>query len=174
MSTTANTTLAEEIAAVLSDVVDVTGAAISGLTFGVGRRELTLNTSPPRVVWVRTGAQPGPPVKNHFPTGTRSVVTRSMELALHAWGSDENATDLLVAAVLAACHRRWHGRWSYRGETWESAPAQTEAGEMAVVRITVDTAVLDRPKTTVTIETASPDPTPAVAGDGVLHVGENT
>ena len=174
MSTTATTTLADEITAVMADVVDVAGAVISGLTFGVGRRELTMNTSPPRAVWLRTGAQPGPPVKNHFPTGTRSVLTRSMELSVHVWGESENATDALCAAILAACHRRWRGRWAYKGESWEAAPAQTEAGEMSVLRIAVDTAVLDRPRSVVTIDSASPDPTPAVAGDGVLHVGENT
>lgn len=171
---TATTTLADEITAVMADVTDLSGASIAGLTYGVGRRELTLNASPPRVVWVRTGAQPGPPVKSRFPTGTRSIMTRAMDLVLHVWGADENATDLLVAAVLAACHRRWFGAWSYKGEAWEDAPAQTDAGEMAVVRITVDTAVLDRPKTSVTLTSASPDPTPAVAGDGVLHVGETT
>ena len=171
---TAATTLADELTAILADTVDVSGAAITGLTFVQGRRELVAHAVPPRVVWVRSSATPGGAVKSAFPNGARSVLTRVMELELHCWGATEEATDALVAAVLAACHRRWYGRFSYLGEQWEEAPAQSDFGEKAVVRVSVQTAVLDRPKTTVTVQTTAFDTTSAALGDGVLHVGETT
>ena len=169
---TVATTLSAEIAVIMADATTVVGAAITGLSYAIGRRSLPVQDSPPRVVWVRTEGAPGAPVKNAFPSRARSLLTRTLTLELHCWGADEDATDALVAAVLAACHRRWFGRWEYVGETWVDVPAQIELGEKSVVRITVDTAVLDRPMTSVTLTSASIDPTPAVASDGVLHVGE--
>lgn len=171
---TATTTLSAEITAIMGDATDVDGAPIAGLTHAQGRRELTTHTSPPRVVWVRVEGSPATAVKSSFPTGTRSILTRVMTLELHCWGRDEDETDALVAAVLAACHRRWRGRWEYQGETWADEPVQTELGERAIVRITVENAVLDRPKVSVNVETANFDPSSAAPGDGVLHLGETS
>ena len=169
---TATTTLSDELTALMADAVDVTGAAFSGLTWGLGRREDPRHASPPRVVWVPVAATPKAPQKHAFPGGARSVLTRVLQLEVRVWGETLHQADALLAGVLAAAHRRWPGRWSYLGERWETEPAQTDLGELVTATVAVELAVLDRPKTTANLIAANLDTTAAVAGDGVLHLGE--
>lgn len=169
---TAATTLQTEVDAIMADVVGVDGAAITGLTFALGRREKTAHASPPRAVWVPVAASGLPPQKHAFPAGARSVLTRLLVLEVTCWGESVDAVDALVAGVLAAVHRRWSGRWSYQGETWDAEPAQTDLGESVTITLAVQLAVLDRPKTTATVTTTTFDTTAATSGDGTLHAGE--
>ena len=71
-----------------------------------------------------------------------------------------------------AVHRRWYGRWAYGGEDWIAEAAQTDLGESATVTLTVDLAVLDNAAVTATLTAAEFNTTPAVADDGIMHVGE--
>lgn len=50
--------------------------------------------------------------------------------------------------------------------------AQTDLGESAAVTITVDLAVKDNAAVTATLTAAEFNTAPAVADDGVMHVGE--
>ena len=169
---TAATTLSDELAVVMGDVVDASGTAFAGLTWALGRREDPRHASPPRAVWVPVGATPKPPQKHPFPSGARSVLTRVLQLEVRVWGATLDQAEELLAGVLAASHRRWSGRWSYLGERWETDPAQMDLGELVTATVSVELAVLDRPKTTANLTSATPNTTDAVTGDGVLHLGE--
>lgn len=169
---TALTTLSAEITALMADATLPDGTAIAGLTWELGRRAVSKNASPPRVVWMPRGASPKGPVKSAFPSQARSVATRSMELLARCWGADVDATDAIVQALIAAAHRRWPGRSDYLGEEWDIADAQIELGELVVVRFTVDLAVLDRTPTTARVTSATFDPSAATRGDGLLNPGD--
>ena len=168
---TATTTLSAEIDAVMADAKLPDGPAIAGLSYSLGRREVSAHASPPRVVWVPVRASPKPPVKSAFPSGARSIATRSLELSVRCWGADVDAADQIAQAVLAAAHRRWHGRWSYGGETWGATDAQVEFGELVTMSISVDLAVLDLTPTTARVTSAAFDPA-ATRGDGILQPGD--
>ena len=159
-----STTLTTEIDAVMDDVTGWTG------TYAIGRRELARQAAPPRMVWVPLRATSQPPLK--VSGATRSVYTRRLTLAVHVWCSTPDALSDAIDALLAACHRRWHGRWSYAGEDWTDEAAQTDLGEHAAVTITLDLAVLDNVAVTAALTTTQFNTAPAVANDGVMHVGE--
>lgn len=168
---TAATSLSAEITALMGDATLPDGSAIDGLTHALGRRHVSEHASPPRVVWVPRAATPKPPVKSGFPSQARSVATRSLELVARCWGADVDAADAIAQAVLAAAHRRWHGRWAYLGEEWDTADAQVELGELVAVRISVDLAVLDRTPTTATVTTSILSAA-GTRGDGILTPGD--
>lgn len=159
-----STTITAEIDAVMDDVTGWTG------THATGRRELVAQAAPPRMVWVPVRATPQPAMK--VSGATRSIATRRLAFAVYVWCETPDALSDAIDALLAACHRRWHGRWSYAGEDWTDEAAQTDLGEHAVVAITVDLAVLDNAAVTATLTTTQFNTTPAVIGDGVMHVGE--
>lgn len=158
------TTIAAEIAAVMADVTGWTG------TYAIGRRALAHEAAPPHAVWAiaRATAQPAMKVSGR----TRSIATRRLTMAVRVWCATVDALSDAIDALLAACHRRWYGRWSYLGEDWVQEAAQTDLGESAVVTITVDLAVLDTAAITETLDAAEINATPAVAHDGIMHVGE--
>jgi len=168
---TATTTLSAEITALMGDATLPDGSKIDGLTYALGRRHVSQNASPPRVVWIPRAATPKGAVKSQFPGGARSIATRSMELLVRCWGADVDAADALAQAVLAAAHRRWHGRWAYLGEEWDVADAQVELGELVVLRVSVDLAVLDRTPTTAHVTSATIS-SAATRGDGILQPGD--
>lgn len=159
-----STTLTAEIDAVMDDVTGWTSA------HAIGRRELVAQAAPPRMVWVPTRATPQPAMK--VSGATRSIATRRMAFVVHVWQTTPDTLSDSIDALLAACHRRWHGRWSYAGEDWSDEGAMTDLGEHAAVVITVDLAVLDNAAVTATLTAAEFNTTPAVANDGVLHAGE--
>lgn len=169
---TAATTLLDEVTAVMADVVDYDGNAITGLSWALGRRHLTEQDSPPRVVWVMTGGPGSSAQKHAFPGGRRSLRTRNPVLKAICWGDTDDATNDLASAVLAAAERRWHGRFAYQGEEWIEVPAWTHLGEVVTISFGIQIAVLDRAPTRATVTTATPDATGAALGDGVMHVGE--
>lgn len=159
-----STTITAEIDAVMDDVTGWAG------THKIGRRYLAHLDAPPRMVWAPTRATPQPPMK--ISGAARSIATRRLTFVVHVWCETPDALSDAIDALLAACHRRWHGRWSYAGEDWTDEAAQTDLGEYAAVVITVDLAVLDNAAVTATLTTAEFNTTPAVANDGVLHAGE--
>jgi len=158
------TTLATEIDAIMADVTGWTG------DHAIGRRFLAHGEAPPHMVWVPTRATPQPAMK--IAGATRSIYTRRLTFAVYVWCDTPDALSDTIDALLAACHRRWRGRWSYAGEDWVVEAAQTDLGESATVTITVDLAVKDNAATTATLTAAEINTAPAVAGDGVMHVGE--
>lgn len=158
------TTLATEIDAIMADVTGWTGS------HAIGRRYLAHLSAPTRAVWVPVRATPQPAMK--VAGATRSIATRRLAFAVYVWCETADALSDTIDALLAAVHRRWHGRWGYAGEDWTVEAAQTDLGELATVTITVDLAVLDNAAVTATLTAAEFNTTPAVAGDGVMHVGE--
>lgn len=158
------TTLTEELAAIVADITGWAGTSL------VGRRYLAQQGAPPRMVWVPLRATPQPAMK--VAGATRSIYTRRLTLAVYVWQTTPDTLSDTIDALLAACHRRWHGRWSYGGEDWVDESAQTDLGEGAAVTITVDLAVLDNAAVTANLAAAESNTSPAVANDGVMHVGE--
>lgn len=158
------TTLATEIDAIMADVTGWTGE------HAIGRRALAHLDAPPRMVWVPVRATPQPAMK--VSGATRSIATRRLAFAVYVWCETADALSDSIDALLAAVHRRWHGRWSYAGEDWSDEAAQTDLGESATVTISVDLAVLDNAAVTATLTAAEFNTTPAAEGDGTMHVGE--
>lgn len=173
-ATTAATTLADEIAAVMDDVVGYDGAAITDLTSALGRRALTANRSPPCVVWYLGGGGGGPAVKKAFPGGRRSLRTRLPTLRALCWAETLDATLALSNAVLAAMERRYGGRLPYLGETWAEDPALIDLGEQCELAWTLQLAVLDRAPTLATVTETAFNTSTASSTDGVLHIGETS
>lgn len=159
-----STTITAEIDAVMDDVTGWAG------THKIGRRYLAHLDAPPRAVWVPMRATPQPAMK--VSGAARSIATRRLTFAVYVWQTTPDALSDSVDAILAAVHRRWHGRWQYGGEDWTTEAAQTDLGELATLTISVDLAVLDNAAVTATLTAAEFNTTPAVANDGVLHAGE--
>lgn len=158
------TTLATEIDAIMADVTGWAGS------HAIGRRFLAHGEAPPHMVWVPVRATPQPAVK--IDGATRSIATRRLAFQVYVWCDTPDALSDAIDALLAAVHRRWHGRWQYAGEDWATEAAQTDLGESATVAITVDLAVKDNAAVTATLTAAEFNTAPAVADDGVMHVGE--
>lgn len=181
-ATTALTTIADELAAVMADVVAYDGSAVTGLgpdgvtsvalSYAVGRRALAQHNTPPRVVWVLGGGAPTPAVKTAFPGGRRSLITRNPVLTAVCWGRDLDAASDLASAVVAAMARRYGGRIRFLGESWESDAAATDYGEACVLAWAWPVAVLDRAPSLREIASTSLDTSAAVAGDGTITLGE--
>jgi hypothetical protein len=159
-----STTLTDEIAAIMADVTGWSGESL------VGRRYLAQGGTPPRVVWVPLRGTPQPAMK--VAGATRSIATRRLTLALSIWQTTPDTLSDTIDAIMAAVHRRWHGRWGYAGEDWTDEAAQTDLGEQATLTLTVDLAVFDNAAVTATLTAAEFNTDPAVADDGVMHVGE--
>ena len=182
-ATTAATTITAEVDAVMADVVGYDGAAITGLgpdgvtsvalAYQVGRRYLAQHGTPPRVVWVLGSGAPTPAVKTAFPGGRRPLITRNPVLSAACWGRDLDAASDLASAVIAAMQRRYAARVRFLGEDWNTEPAATDYGEAVVLSWAWPIAVLDRAPSRVTVTSAIPDTSDAVAGDGNLHLGES-
>lgn len=158
------TTLATEIDAIMADVTGWAGS------HAIGRRFLAHGEAPPHMVWVPVRATPQPAMK--VSGATRSIATRRLAFQVYVWCDTPDALSDAIDALLAAVHRRWHGRWQYAGEDWVTEAAQTDLGESATVAITVDLAVKDNAAVTATLTAAEFNTAPAVADDGVMHVGE--
>lgn len=158
------TTLATEIDAIMADVTGWAG------DHAIGRRFLAHGEAPPHMVWVPVRATPQPAMK--ISGATRSIATRRLAFQVYVWCDTPDALSDAIDALLAAVHRRWHGRWQYAGEDWVTEAAQTDLGESATVAITVDLAVKDNAAVTATLTAAEFNTAPAVADDGVMHVGE--
>lgn len=166
------TTITAEVTAVMADVVDYDGAAISGLAWSIGRRSLPEHATPPRVVWSLGDGAGGPPLKKAFPGGRRSLGTRNPVLRAVCWGASLDAANDLASAVLAATVRRWGARIAFQGESWVADSAITDLGEVVTLSWAWPIAVLDRAPSRVEITSSVPDTSAAAAADGVLHLGE--
>ena len=113
---TANTTLAAEVAAIMADVaVDVPGVATA-----FGRRAAANHNSPPMVGWWPASEVPAGARKNSFPGGRRELYSAELTLTVRCWGiaatpdrtyaaTDAEAVMLLRESVLACLQRRWPG-----------------------------------------------------------------
>lgn len=176
-------TIAAEIALIMADVVGADGNAITGLgpdgetsvslSYAVGRRAQVIADTPPRVVWVLGAGTGAAAVKNGFPGGRRSLLTRQPTLRAVCWGKDLDAASDLASAVCAAMVRRYGGRIPFLGEEWADDAAATDYGEGVVLSWRWSIAVLDRAPSRVTVTSATPDTSAATTGDGVLHLGES-
>ncbi len=178
---TASRTIAAEVDLIMADVVAYDGSAITGLgpdgetsvslSYQVGRRYLAQHGTPPRVVWVLGAGAGAAAVKNAFPSGRRSLLTRQPTLRAVCWGKDLDAASDLASAICAAMVRRYGGRIPFLGEEWADDPAATDYGESVVLSWRWSIAVLDRAPSTREIASTSLDTTAATTGDGVIHIG---
>lgn len=183
-ATTAATTLAGEIDAVMGDVVGYDGAAITGLgadgvivvplTYSFGRRAAAKHAYPPNVRWTFGSGAGGAALKTAFPGGRRALLTRLPQLRAACWGSSPDAASELASAVLAAMQRRYGGRVVYQGEDWEADGAVTDLGDVVTLAWQFPIAVLDRAPTRATVTSTTPDASVATQGDGQMHLGENS
>ncbi len=176
---TANTTLAAEVAAIMADVaVDVPGVATA-----FGRRAAANHNSPPMVGWWPASEVPAGARKNSFPGGRRELYSAELTLTVRCWGiavtpdrtyaaTDAEAVMLLRESVLACLQRRWPGvhRWT-RG-VYVVEPSQADLGESVDLTIILSVGVLDRAPTRASITTTSLTTAAVPFADGLLQPGE--
>lgn len=176
---TANTTLADEIAAIMADVaVDVPGVATA-----IGRRAVTAHNAPPMVGWLVASESPDGARKNAFPDGRRELYSSQVTLTVRCWGiaatpdhtyatDDIEATMRLRESVLACLQRRWPGVHRWARATWVTEPSASDLGESVDLSITLSVGVLDRAPTRAAITTTALEPPAVPFADGLLSPGE--
>lgn len=159
---------------VLGEVENLLKAVNPNLVFGRGAAAIDQHGSPPRIVWVWTNSNHGPPEK--VDAREKSILTRSPTIFAHVWGVDDDDTEALVDDVINALYQVAHGSIAFGGE--EVPPTDsTNRGLAVVVQFSLDMPVLrrrfkkpDREQDT-KVTTASPtgivaDTTISSPGDG--------
>jgi len=176
---TANTTLADEVAAIMADVaVDVPGVATA-----FGRRAAANHNSPPMVGWWPASETPQGARKNAFPGGRRELYSSELTLTVRCWGiaatpdrtyaaNDLEATMLLRESVLACLQRRWPGTHRWTRGVYVVEPSQSDLGESVDLTIVLSLGVLDRTPTRASITTTTLTTAAVPFADGLLQPGE--
>lgn len=176
---TANTTLAAEVTAIMADVaVDVPGVATA-----FGRRAAANHNSPPMVGWWPASEVPGGARKNSFPGGRRELYSSELTLTVRCWGlaatpdhtyaaSDLEAAMLLRESVLACLQRRWPGSHRWTRSAWVTDPSASDLGESVDLTIVLCLGVLDRAPTRASITTTTLTTAAVPFADGLLQPGE--
>ena len=176
---TANTTLADEVAAIMADVaVDVPGVATA-----FGRREVAAHSSPPMVGWWPTTETPGGARKNAMPSARRELFSSALVLTVRCWAvaasngvtyaaNDLEALSLLRESVIACIHRRWHGAYEWTRGTYVADPSVTDLGESVDLSITLRVGVLDRAPTRAPVTTTALTVPSGAANNGAIDLGE--
>ncbi len=109
-----------------------------------GGKHLWDKTDCPRVVWERLPASFGDPPAT-ITTNPRQLWTKVVQIALHVWGSDEDACDQMVDNEIAAIDKFLHG--SYRPTKLEHGAANEawlSKGHAQILTIAIDFKVLDK------------------------------
>lgn len=176
---TANTTLLDEVTAVMTDVaVDVPGVHTA-----FGRRAAAQHDSPPMVGWWPAAEVPEGSRKNAQPGGRRELYSSALTITVRCWGvaatpdhtyatNDLEALMLLRESVAACMQRRWPGTHKWSRGVYVVEPSQTDLGEAVDLTVTINVGVLDRAPTRATVTTAPIDPPAGATGDGALSPGE--
>lgn len=176
---TANTTLADEVTAIMADVaVDVPGVATA-----FGRRAAAQHNAPPMVGWWPSTETPQGARKNAFPSGRRELYSSELTLTVRCWGiaatpdntyaaTDLEAAMLLRESVLACLQRRWPGAHRWTRSAWVTEASQSDLGESVDLTIVLCLGVLDRAPTRASITSTSFTTAASPLGDGVLQPGE--
>lgn len=159
---TANTTFADEVAAIMADVaVDVPGVQTA-----LGRRAVANHSSPPMVGWWPAIEEPTGARKNAFPGGRRELYSSALTLTVRCWAvaatpdrtyaaTDLEALFLLRESVIACIHRRWPGTDRWARAVYAVDPAQTDLGESVDLTVTLNVGVLDRAPTRAAVTTST-------------------
>lgn len=178
---TANTTFADEVAAIMLDVAtDVPGVATA-----LGRRAAAQHNAPPMVGWWPAAESPQGARKNAFPGGRREIYSSELTLTVRCWavaavegGATYAATDvealfLLRESVVACLQRRWPGTHKWTRAAYVTDPSQADLGEMVDLTVTLNVGVLDRAPLRATVTTTAFETAVSPTGDGVLQPGES-
>jgi len=151
------------------------GVYSSGITFGRSAKDLNANDAPPRIVWTYPLVSHGAPEKLRTPGMSRptlrALVTRSVQVAAHCWGSDLDGTEQLVHDLIAAAHKAAWGSVEFAGEDWLDE-GHADFGTVGVVRFVARIPVMRRALQAVTPTALELDITGAVPGDGVIEGNE--
>lgn len=141
-------------------------------THKYGAKHLDDNSSPPRVVWERLPATFGKPTV--ITSNPRVLWIKSIELALHFWGTDEDACDQMVDSEIASLDKQIHG--AYRLVRLEPGAANKDwlvRGHAQVLTLSIDFKVLDQIIPVVKlVSTEFDSPSTAAPNDGWLDAGE--
>jgi hypothetical protein len=176
---TADTTLAAEVAAIMTDVaVDVPGVATA-----FGRREASAHHSPPMVGWWPTAETPGGARKSAFPGARRELYSTTMTLTVRCWAiaatpdhtyatDDVEALMRLRESVIACLHRRLPGAYTWERATYVTDPDVTSLGEAVDLAITLRVGVLDRAPMLAPITSTALTVPSGAANNGDLDLGE--
>lgn len=178
---TADTTLLDEVTAIMADVA----TDVPGIATAFGRRAAAQHNSPPMVGWWPSTEAPQGARKNAFPGGRRELYSSSLTLTVRCWGiaatpdhtyaaSDLEATMLLRESVIAAIHRRWPGAYQWPRAVWVTDPSQTDLGETVDLTITLAVGILDRAPLRADVTSTAFTTAASPTGDGVLQPGETT
>lgn len=164
------------IRTLLSEVEALLRIAYPTLSVGFGASEVDWHGTPPRIVWIVTGAVHAAPEKPR--TRMRSLLTRRVELVAHVWAADIDQLEALVDDTLVALYRTAHGSIDFAGEDWGEAE-DAHHGKAAAVRFSVSAPVIERRFTkadraldqAVTIgspDTLDADTSTSAQGDGAI------
>jgi len=176
---------------VLADLIELFAnelALVPGLTCKgedgkalVGVKHLPANGAPPRIVFIPV-ARESAPVKTSA-ANPKTLQGSSWQLAVHCWGTDLGNCERLEQAVFTSLRNKivqGADVFHLRTEPLADESAHIRNGYVLVVLLRIEMplpegtsgALVDFALPTTTIETVEFDPTPAVQGDGVLHLGE--
>jgi hypothetical protein len=148
--------------------------AVPEIVWGFGIRDLGLQKSPPRVVWV-------PNTDGHFAPDSdsgnpRSIATRRAGFDAHCWGKDHGMAEQLADVIINAFDELCGASLRIGTATWQTQQAQEagyiKLGEVYVLPLTVDFAVTKRPWDTRRVSDVRFKSENAIQGDGILHSGE--
>lgn len=147
---------------------------IAEITWGFGFRDLALQNSPPRVVWV-------PNTDGHFAPDAnvknpRSIATKRAGFDAHCWGKDHEMAEHLSDLILDAFDEICGASLRIGTATWQTQQASEagycKLGEVYVLPLTVDLAVFKKPWDTRRVSDVRFQSESAVQGDGILQSGE--
>ena len=123
------------------------------VTIELGAQRLHDHTAPPRILWVPSEDEYGPPVsKGERPVSMPgSAFTKLAGFDIHVWGADETATEELNRLFIEVCHLCIGGAFDIKSGSWEKDGETAENGIEYVLLITLKLPVTLSPDTTVQV-----------------------
>lgn len=158
------------LADVATNVMTPVAAAVPGLTWEVSTRAQAQHASPPRVLWVPlTGAYSGARKDRHNP---RNIYTWRQSVRIDVWGETVQQVESVHALVVRELHHEAHAVMTLGAGRWQEIEGAMNLGELYSFNVELQFALTEATSTTVTIDTATHDPTDTSAGDGFMDHGE--
>lgn len=176
---TANTTLFDEVTAIMADLA----TDIPGVATAFSRREAAAHNAPPLVGWWPSMETPEGARKSAFPGGRRELFSSALTLTVRCWAvaatpahtyaaTDVEALLLLREAVIACIHRRWPGAYQWTRAAYVTDPDVTSLGESVDLTVVLKVGVLDRAPARATVTTTALTVPSGAANNGALDLGE--
>lgn len=168
--------MSARLSALLDELeVSLRGTYASGITFGRSAKDLNANDAPPRIVWTYPTVAHGAAEKVRIPgvsrPSTRSILTRSVQVAAHCWGASLDGAEQLVHDLIAAAHNAAWGSVEFAGEDWPDE-SHADFGTVGIVRFVARIPVMQPALRTVVPTSLVLDSTGAVFGDRIIEAGE--